>query len=55
MRVGKRKQRKKRERLPAIAAASPANPDPVVVFVMCLLAPPPVTNDRILFTKRASA
>ena len=55
MRVRKRKQRQKCERRPALRAQAPPNPDPLVIFVMCLLPPPPVADDRILFADRASA
>ena len=55
MRVRKRERRKKSEGLPTIDAAAAMNPDPVVVFVMSLLATTTVTDDRIPFTNRASA
>src|SRR4051794_7952399 len=55
VRVGERKQRKKSEGRPAPSAAAPANPDPVVMLIVCLLAPAAVTNDRSLLTNRASA
>ena len=55
MRVRKRKQRKKGERLSASRAAAAMDPDPVVIPIVSLLAATAVTNDRIVFTKRASA
>jgi len=55
MRVRKREQRKKGKGRPAIGAATATNPNPVVMLVVCLLAAPSVTNDRIPFTKRTSA
>lgn len=55
MRVRKREQRKECKGLPAIGAAAATNPNPVVMLVVCLLAAPSVTNDRIEFTKRTSA
>jgi hypothetical protein len=53
--VRKRKQWKKRERRSAVRAAATPNPDPVVMLVVCLLAPSPMAYDRILLTNRASA
>jgi len=55
MRVRQRKHRQKRERRPTLSAAAPANPDPVVMLVVRLLAPSTMTNDRFLFTNRTSA
>jgi hypothetical protein len=55
MRVGQRKHRQKGEGPSASDTAAPANPDPIVMLVVRLLAPPTMTNDRILFTNRASA
>jgi hypothetical protein len=55
MRIGQRKYRQKGERPSATDAAAPANPDPVVMLVVSLLAASPVANDRILFANRASA
>jgi hypothetical protein len=55
MRVRKREQRKEGKGNPAIGAAAATNPNPVVMLVVCLLAAPSVTNDRIPFTKRTSA
>jgi hypothetical protein len=55
MRVRKRKQRKEGEGYPAIDAAATMNPNPVVMLVVSLLAAAAVTNDRIVFTKRAAA
>jgi hypothetical protein len=55
MRVGERKQRKEGKGHPAIDAATAMNPNPVVIFVVGLLAAASVTNDRIPFTNRAPA
>jgi hypothetical protein len=55
MRVRKREQWKEGEGRPAASAAAPANPDPVMMLVVRLLAPTPMTNNRILLTNRASA
>jgi len=55
MRVRERENRKEGEGHPAIGTATAPDPNPVVVLVVSLLAAPPVTNDRIVFTKRASA
>jgi len=55
MGVRKRKQRKKGKRRAAVRAAATPDPDPVVMLVVRLLAPPTVPNYRILFTNRASA
>ena len=53
--VGKRKQRKEGERLPAVGAAATPNPDPVVMLVVRLLAAMPVPNNRIVLTDRTQA
>src|ERR1700674_643530 len=37
------------------SAEPPAHPDPILLFVMRLLAPFPVTDDRCLLTQRAPA
>ena len=55
MRVRKRKQRKEGKSCSAIGAAAAMDPNPVVMFVVRLLAAPSVTNDRIPFTNWASA
>jgi hypothetical protein len=55
MRVRKREQREKGEGPSASDTAAPANPDPIVMLVVRLLAPATMTNDRILLTNRASA
>jgi hypothetical protein len=54
VRVGERKQREKSEGLPATGAATPADADPVVMLIVCLLAAASVADDRIAFTNRAS-
>ena len=54
MRVRERKQRKEGEGLPAIRAAAATDPNPVVMFIVRLLAATAVADDRIAFTNRAS-
>lgn len=53
--VRERKQRKEGESLPAIGAATATDVDPVMVFIVSLLATAPMTDDGIAFTNRASA
>jgi len=55
MAVGRREGRQERERLVAPVAQAAANPDPVVVFVMRLLAAAAVADDGVLGTNRAAA
>ena len=55
MRVREREHRKEGEGLPAINTLAAMYPNPVVILVVSLLAAAAVTNDRIAFTKRASA
>ena len=55
MRVREREHWKEGEGQTATNAPPTMNPNPVVMLVVSLLAAPPVTNDRIVFTKRASA
>jgi hypothetical protein len=55
MRVREREHRKEGEGHPAIGTAAAPDPNPVVMLVVGLLAAPTVTNDRIVFTERASA
>lgn len=52
--VRERKQRKKGEGLPATGAATATDPDPVVVFIVGLLATAPMADDGIAFTSGAS-
>jgi hypothetical protein len=54
MRVRQRKQRKESEGLPTTQAATATDPNPIVMFVVRLLAAPSVADDRIAFTSRAS-
>ena len=54
MGVRERKKRKEGEGLPAIRAATSPDPDPVVVFIVGLLAAASMADDRIAFTSRAS-
>ena len=55
MGVRERKHWEKCEGRSALDAAAPTNPDPVVIFVMRLLAAASVTDDRIAFTNGAMA
>jgi hypothetical protein len=54
VRVRKRKQRKKGEGLPATGATTATDPDPIVVFIVRLLAAASVADDRIAFTSGAA-
>ena len=55
MGVRERKQWKKSEGLSATGAATPTNPDPVVMLVVRLLTAASMTDDGIAFTNGASA
>ncbi len=55
MRVGLRKHRQKGKGPSASDTAAPANPNPIVMLIVRLLAPSTMTNNRILFANRASA
>jgi len=55
MRIGQRKHRQKGEGLAAASASAAADSNPVVMLVVRLLAPPPVTHDRIPLTNRTAA
>ena len=55
MRVRERKQGKEGECHPAPDADAAMDPNPVVILVVGLLPAAAMTNDRIPFTKRASA
>ncbi len=52
--VWERKQWKKGEGLPATTAATPTDPNPVVMRIVRLLAATSMPNDQIASTKRAS-
>jgi hypothetical protein len=52
--VRERERRKESEGLPATRAKAAPDPNPVVMFIVRLLAPPTVTDDRIAFTNGAS-
>ena len=52
--VGERKQWKKGESLPATGATAATDVDPVVVFIVGLLAATSVADDQIASTNRAS-
>jgi len=54
VRVGERKQGKEGEGLPATVAKAAPDPNPVVMFIVRLLAPASVTDDGIAFANRAS-
>jgi hypothetical protein len=54
MGVRERKRREEGEGLPATGAATATDPDPVVVFIVRLLAATSMADDRIAFTNRAS-
>ena len=53
--VRERKQWKKSEGLPATGAATTTDADPVVVFIVGLLAAAPMADDQIASTNRASS
>jgi hypothetical protein len=55
MRIWEREQRQESECPPAKLANPPSDPNPVVEFIVRLLAPATVTNDGIAFTSRTSA
>jgi len=52
--IREREQGKQSEALPATRAQAASDPNPVVMFIVRLLAPPSVANDRIPFANRAS-
>jgi len=54
VRVGGREQGKQGEGLSAPRAKAAPNPNPVVMFIVRLLAPAAVADDRIAFANRAS-
>jgi hypothetical protein len=54
MGVGKREQRKYGEGFPATRAKAASDPNPVVMFIVRLLAAATVTDDGIPFANRAS-
>src|SRR5438132_11577674 len=54
MRIREREGWKKRKRLPAIAAVSATDLDPVVMLIVRLLAATSVANDRIALANRTS-
>ena len=54
MGVRERKQRKEGEGLPATGAAAATDPNPVVMFIVRLLAAASVADDRIVFANGAS-
>jgi len=55
MAVGRREWRQEGKRLAASAAETAANPDPIMAFIMSLLASATVADDGILLTNRAPA
>ncbi len=54
MRVRERKPRQEGEGLPATGAATATDANPIVVFIVRLLAAASVANDRIAFTSGAA-
>ena len=54
MRVRERKLRKEGKGLPATVAEAAPDPNPVVMFIVCLLAAASVADDRIALTNGAS-
>jgi len=52
--VGKREQGKYGEGFPATKTKAASDPNPVVMFIVRLLATATVADDRIAFTNRAS-
>jgi hypothetical protein len=54
VRVRERKQREEGEGFAATVAKAAADPNPVVMFIVRLLAAASVTDDRIAFANRAS-
>jgi hypothetical protein len=52
--VGEREQGKKGEGFPATKAKAASDPNPIVMFVVRLLAPTTVADDGITFANRAS-
>jgi len=55
VRVRERKQRKESEGLSATVAEAAPDSNPVVMFIVCLLAAVPVADDRIALTNGASS
>jgi hypothetical protein len=53
--VGRREGRQKRERFVAPIAEAAANADPIVIFIMRLLAATAMANDGVLGANRAAA
>ena len=53
--IRRRKGRQEGEGLPAAVAKATANPDPIVLFIMCLFAAAAMADDRVLTTNRAAA
>ena len=52
--VGERERGKEGEGLSASMAKAAPDPNPVVMFIVCLLAPATMTDDGIAFANRAS-
>src|SRR6266571_8359159 len=55
MAVGRRKRWQEGEGFAAAVAKTAANPDPIVVLIVGLFAPAPMTDDGILHANRAVA
>lgn len=54
MPVGRRKRRQKSEGFAAAVADTAANPDPLMVFIVSLLAPATVADNGILYANRTT-
>ena len=55
MAIGRRPCGQHRECFPARRASTAANPDPVVLLIVCLFASPPVADDGVVTAERTSA
>ena len=55
MAVGRRKRRQEGEGFAAAVAKTAANSDPIVMLIMSLFAPAPMTDDGVLRANRAVA
>lgn len=55
VRVREREGRKKGEGFSAVVTQTAAYPNQVMLFIVSLLTPPAVADDRVVFTNRASS
>jgi hypothetical protein len=53
MAKGRRPRGQHRECFPARRASTAANPDPIVLLIVCLFSSTPVTDDRLFTAERA--